>query len=61
VNDRSSDDDKPPEPPPRPSKDDCCRSACDPCIFDLYEEALERYRAELQAWQERRARKASEI
>jgi hypothetical protein len=34
--------------------DDCCRSGCDPCIFDLYEEAMERYRVLLQAWEARR-------
>jgi hypothetical protein len=49
----SPDDDPPPVPPARPRSDDCCRGACDPCIFDTYEDALERYRAELQAWQER--------
>jgi hypothetical protein len=42
-----------PQPPPRPDIDDCCRSGCVPCVFDLYEEALERYRAELKAWKER--------
>jgi hypothetical protein len=29
------------------------------CIFELHEEALERYRAELRVWQERKAKKAS--
>ena len=43
-----------PAPPPRPDPDDCCRSACYPCIFDAYEDALDRYRAELQAWEARR-------
>jgi hypothetical protein len=47
-------DDPPPLPPTRPSMEDCCRSGCDPCVFDLYEEAMERYEAELRAWQERR-------
>jgi hypothetical protein len=44
-----------PQPPVRPDIDDCCRSGCTPCVFDLYEEALERYRIELKAWQERQA------
>ena len=48
------DDDPPPVPPVRPGNDECCHSACDPCIFDLYEDALDRYRADLRAWQERR-------
>ncbi|HWZ73324.1 MAG TPA: oxidoreductase-like domain-containing protein [Casimicrobiaceae bacterium] len=48
-----ADDDPPPVPPVRPGQDDCCKGSCDPCVFDLYEEALERYHAELAAWQER--------
>ena len=42
-----------PQPPPQPALEDCCRSGCTPCVFDLYEEALDRYRAELRAWQAR--------
>lgn len=49
-------DDPPPSPPTRPSSDDCCRSGCDPCVFDLYDEAVERYRADLQVWQQSRVR-----
>jgi hypothetical protein len=48
-----TDDDSPPVPPIRPSQDDCCKGSCDPCVFDLYEQALERYRAELEVWQKR--------
>lgn len=44
-----------PEPPERPGDDDCCRSGCDPCIFDLYQEELGRYRAALAAWEAREA------
>jgi hypothetical protein len=43
-----------PVPPVRPDNDECCNSGCSPCIFDLYEEAMERYRAELRAWEARR-------
>jgi len=46
-----------PVPPVRPGSDECCRSACDSCVFDFYEDAVERYRAELKAWQERSARR----
>jgi hypothetical protein len=46
-------DDPRPVPPLRPAADDCCRSGCDPCVFDLYAEALERYRAALKAWEAR--------
>lgn len=36
-----------PEPPIAPELEDCCQSGCDPCIFDRYHEALERYEREL--------------
>ena len=42
-----------PWPPARPALKDCCKGSCDPCIFDLYEEALARYESDLQAWVER--------
>jgi hypothetical protein len=51
------DDHRPPLPPVRPSQDDCCKGSCDPCVFDLYEQAVERYRADLSAWQERKSTK----
>lgn len=38
-----SNEDAPPIPPVRPSNDECCRSGCEPCVFDLYEQAMERY------------------
>lgn len=41
-----------PLPPSKPDIDDCCHAGCNPCIFDLYHEALERYRAELKIWEE---------
>lgn len=42
----------PPEPiaPVQPDINDCCRSGCTPCVFDLYEEALARYEAALKRW-----------
>ena len=43
----------PPIPPPEPPMEACCGRGCDPCIFDLYERELERYRARLRAWQEK--------
>ncbi|WP_370635887.1 oxidoreductase-like domain-containing protein [Paralcaligenes sp. KSB-10] len=46
-------EDPKPTPPTRPDNDECCHSSCEPCIFDLYEDALDRYRAQLSAWIER--------
>ncbi len=41
----------PPVQPVQPELEDCCRSGCTPCVFDLYEEALERYARALAAWE----------
>ena len=49
-------DDPPPVPPVRPGLDDCCHSGCNPCVFDLYDDALERYHAALAEWQARQPR-----
>jgi hypothetical protein len=40
-----------PVPPVQPDPEDCCRSGCVPCVFDLYEEALARYERALAAWE----------
>jgi hypothetical protein len=45
----------PPIPPSEPRPEECCRSGCDPCIYDLYLEELERYERALEAWRARRA------
>jgi hypothetical protein len=42
-----------PQPPAEPALEDCCRSGCNPCVFDLYEQALERYEQALAAWRAR--------
>lgn len=41
--------------PPQPALEDCCRSGCTPCVFDLYEDAMDRYKAALAAWEARQA------
>ncbi|MGO4765758.1 oxidoreductase-like domain-containing protein [Cupriavidus sp. 2KB_3] len=48
-------DDPRPLPPERPGDNECCQSGCDPCIFDYYNDEMERYRQELRAWESRQA------
>ena len=42
-----------PQPPEQPCDDECCRSGCDPCIFDLYQQELQQYRELLAQWEAR--------
>lgn len=49
-----TDSDPPPVPPVRPAAEDCCNGGCVRCVFDLYEDAMDRYRIELEAWRARR-------
>lgn len=42
-----------PQPPAEPALEDCCRSGCNPCVFELYEDALERYQRALATWEAR--------
>ncbi len=46
-------DDPRPLPPREPELGECCEGGCEPCVFDRYGEALERYREALEAWLER--------
>jgi hypothetical protein len=55
-----SPEDSRPVPPLQPDDSECCRSGCDPCIFDQFAEEMERYRVQLRAWEERQAGKAKE-
>ncbi|WP_191575694.1 MULTISPECIES: oxidoreductase-like domain-containing protein [Achromobacter] len=48
-----SGDDPPPVAPERPAPDECCNSGCIPCVYDLYDEAMDRYREALKAWRAR--------
>lgn len=43
--------------PERPSSDDCCKSDCMPCIFELYEEELERWERQVAAIRARHAQR----
>ena len=49
------DNDPPPAPPPEPEAGACCQSGCDPCVYDLYWQAMDRYEQALAAWKSRRA------
>ncbi|MDQ3269519.1 MAG: oxidoreductase-like domain-containing protein [Pseudomonadota bacterium] len=51
--DRATSPDPPPQPPPEPDPADCCGEGCVRCIWDLHDEAMERYRARLAAWKAR--------
>ena len=51
----AADDDPQPQPPRSPEPGECCQSGCEPCVYDVYWDALERYEQALQAWQKRRA------
>lgn len=44
-----------PQPPRQPEPEECCRSGCTPCVFDLYDEALTRYEVSLARWKARQA------
>ena len=46
--------DPPPTPPREPEPGECCQSGCEPCVYDLYWEAVERYERALAAWRARR-------
>ena len=46
-------DDPRPLPPREPALEECCKGGCEPCVFDRYYDALERYRDFLRAWLER--------
>ncbi|WP_183423171.1 oxidoreductase-like domain-containing protein [Luteibacter sp. Sphag1AF] len=46
-------DDPKPLPPPEPDPEDCCGEGCVRCIYDVYDDAVERYRARLSEWQSR--------
>lgn len=43
-----------PTPPQPPEAGDCCGSGCVMCVFDYYDEQLQRYEQALAAWKLRR-------
>ena len=52
-NDNELRSDPPPRPPVEPDPGDCCGNGCDPCIFDLHDLEMDRYRQTLRAWRAR--------
>ena len=47
--------DPPPVMPPEPEAGACCQSGCDPCVYDLYWAAVDRYEQALADWENRQA------
>jgi len=42
-----------PQPPVQPDLDACCGNGCEPCIFDLYDLEMDKYRQAMRAWRAR--------
>lgn len=42
-----------PLPPREPALEECCKGGCEPCVFDRYYDALERYHDALKEWLQR--------
>lgn len=55
----ATDPDPMPQPPVQPDLDACCGNGCEPCIFDLHDLAMDRYRQNLRAWRARHPETAS--
>ena len=45
------DDDPQPQPPRQPEQWECCGSGCEPCVYDLYWDAMDRFERALQDWE----------
>lgn len=46
-------DDPPPVRPAEPEPGACCQRGCEPCVYDLYWEAMDRYEQALADWERR--------
>jgi hypothetical protein len=43
--------------PVQPDLDDCCNRGCYPCVFDTYDDAMDRYKKALKLWEKQNAGK----
>ena len=50
-----------PTPPRAPDAGECCQSGCEPCVYDIYWEALERYEKALGDWEARHAKSGARV
>jgi hypothetical protein len=55
MDETSARSDPKPTPPARPEPGDCCQGGCERCVFDLHEDAMERFREALRDWEARNA------
>lgn len=46
-------DDPPPVKPTEPDAADCCGEGCIRCVYDMHDQAMERYQTALAAWRAR--------
>jgi hypothetical protein len=58
MNETADFSDPPPLEPPRPEDYECCGNGCEPCVFDLHAQAVDRWRSEMKAWRARQAARA---
>lgn len=57
MTEREDPGDPRPVAPVEPEPDECCRSGCDPCVYDRYWDALDRYERALAEWDRHQAEK----
>jgi len=50
MSESDASDDPRPLPPREPTPEECCGGGCEPCVFDRYYQALERYQEALGSW-----------
>ena len=56
----SKENDPMPEEPESPNSEECCMSGCRVCVYDLYEQNVEKYEKELVKWKARERRRQGE-